>query len=404
MAAHTPLTMLSRFGGSGVVKQRPVGAGSRPADFDFAPRTRRGIPPALFYGLSGLLMLTNALAVGALLMSPDIARLMHGQQDTILAAYENRMTELRVEVDRLHSRNYAQAGDLNLQLQELSQQQELLAEQHELVRILVGKAGELGIAAATISGEIGAEVQTVSGLRLPETGNASVDATARAIGDMMLESRLAIASISAEATDRTDVIVTELRGLGIDVPLPEPAGNAVGGPLLPPVDEAMATDLVDNANAVMAALYRYQAAKGALASAPVHMPITAPYRQSSNFGNRKDPFTGGRAFHAGLDFAAASGTAVFAAGSGTVTFAGRRSGYGNVVEITHGNGLVTRYAHLSAILVNRGEAVATGDRIAKVGSTGRSTGPHLHFEVRKANAPIDPKDFLESGKRLAGVL
>lgn len=371
---------------------------------DFSPAQKRGIPPILFYGLTGVLMLTNALAVGALLMSPDISRLVHGREDTLLAAYEERITELRVEVDRLHSRNYAQAGDLNLQLQELSQQQELLAEQHELVRILVGKAGELGIEAAALPDDLGTEVQTVSGLRLPETGNAEVDATARAIGDMMQESRLAIAAISAEATGRTDVIVTELRGLGIEVSLPQPETAAVGGPLLPPVDGEMAIDLIDDANAVMSALYRYKAAMGALASAPVHMPITGPFRQSSSFGNRKDPFTGGRAFHAGLDFAAASGTAVFAAGNGTITFAGRRSGYGNVVEVTHGNGLATRYAHLSAILVTEGEAVMAGDQIARVGSTGRSTGPHLHFEVRKADAPIDPRAFLESGKRLTEVL
>jgi murein DD-endopeptidase MepM/ murein hydrolase activator NlpD len=396
MGGHTALTMLARFGGSGVVKQSSVGAGGRPAD---RIALRRGISPALFYTLTGVLMVTNALAVGGLLMSPDISRLMHGQQDKILAAYEERLTELRVEVDRLHSRNYAQAGDLNLQLQELSQQQELLAEQHELVRILVGKAGELGIEAATLSDDGVGEAQTVGGLRLPMTGNEAVDATARAIGDMMQESSFAIAAISNEANDRTDVIVTELQGLGIEVAMP-----GIGGPLLPPVETAEATDLVDNANAVMSALRRYQAARGALASAPVHMPISEPYRQSSSFGNRKDPFTGGRAFHAGLDFAAATGTPVAAAGDGTVSFAGRRSGYGNVVEVTHGNGFVTRYAHLSAILVEKGETVSTGDQIARVGSTGRSTGPHLHFEVREADRPLDPRVFLESGKRMLGVL
>jgi len=350
-------------------------------------------------------MVTNALAVGALLMSPDIARMMSGQQDLILSAYEERITQLRLEVDRLYSRSYAEAGDLNLQLQELSQQQEVLAEQHELVKVLVGKAGELGIATADLP-ESGAQTPPVGGLRLPETGNTEIDATAQAIGTMMRESRAAIAAISTAATTRTDAIVSELDKLGITVPPPEAGASAtgVGGPLLPPVEDEGAFDLISDANTVLAALYRYQAARGALASAPVHMPITDAFRRSSGFGNRKDPFTGARAFHAGLDFAAPTGTAVFPAGNGTVTFAGRMSGYGNLVEVDHGNGLVTRYGHLSAILVSKGDTVTTGEQIARVGSTGRSTGPHLHFEVRRADSPIDPKLFIESGKRLLALI
>lgn len=135
--------------------------------------------------------------------------------------------------------------------------------------------------------------------------------------------------------------------------------------------------------------------------APIHRPLDGVHRTSSGFGNRKDPFTKGKAFHAGIDFPAPSGTVVLSAGYGKVTFVGHKSGYGNVVEVTHGTGLVTRYAHLSGFIAREGQIVQTGTPIAKVGSTGRSTGPHLHFEVRQKEKAVDPARFLAAGKRLA---
>ena len=126
-------------------------------------------------------------------------------------------------------------------------------------------------------------------------------------------------------------------------------------------------------------------------------------RISSGYGNRTDPFTKRRAFHAGLDMPAPNGTIVLSAGEGKVTFAGTKSGYGTLVEISHGNGLVTRYGHLSATLVKVGQVVQTGTPIAKVGSTGRSTGPHLHFEVRRDDQTVDPKDFPQRRQAASAV-
>lgn len=356
-----------------------------------------GIRPALFYGMFTLLLAGNGLLGTALLLSPDISRLLSGQTEQVIEAYENRIAQLRVEVDRLHSRSYAQAGDINLQLQELAQQQEVLLEQHQLVRVLVDKAGELGIEAVAA-----APLETTP-VALAPTGNADVDTTAAALAQMMDETHFAMTSIAETATTRTESIVAELSGLGIRVELPTPL-DGMGGPLLAAIEEGDTSPMVDDANAVMAALLRYKAARDSIDGAPIHMPITGNFRQSSGFGNRNDPFTGGRAFHAGLDFAAPTGTTVFSAGKGVVSFVGTRSGYGKVVEVTHDNGLVTRYAHLSGFLSEKGQAVNTGTPIAKVGSTGRSTGPHLHFEVRKANTAINPKAFLEAGKRLLALL
>jgi len=347
-----------------------------------------------------LLLAGNAATATALLMAPDIARLMGGQNDLVIAAYEDRLAQMRVEIDRLHSRSYAQAGDINLQLQELSQQQDMLLEQHQLVRALVDKADRLGLADLDIS------MSSPDALAISSNadGNPDIAATAESVARMMDETQQAMTGIAVAATERTDSIVTELARLGINTTLPDIAMAGMGGPLLPATASVESVALVDDANVVMDALLRYKAARDSVALAPVHMPISGSFRQSSGFGNRKDPFTGGRAFHSGLDFAAVTGTNVFSAGDGVVSFVGDRSGYGKVVEVTHGNGLLTRYTHLSGYLSHVGQKVSTGTPIAKVGSTGRSTGPHLHFEVRRGDTALDPKPFLDAGKRLLDIL
>lgn len=117
-------------------------------------------------------------------------------------------------------------------------------------------------------------------------------------------------------------------------------------------------------------------------------------RVSSNFGWRTHPITGRRSFHDGVDIAASYGNGAYAYSSGTVTFAGWNGGYGKVVYIDHGNGLQTRYAHLSKIYVRKGQQVSAGQKIGAVGSTGNSTGPHLHFEVRKNGTPQNPFNYI----------
>lgn len=127
---------------------------------------------------------------------------------------------------------------------------------------------------------------------------------------------------------------------------------------------------------------------------PSAMPVLGHSYNSSSYGPRVDPLTGRRAFHEGLDFAAPRGTPIVAAAGGVVVKARYVSGYGKLVEIDHGNKLVTRYAHASKLLVKEGDLVYRGQQIAKVGSTGRSTGAHLHFEVRVADKAADPRLFL----------
>ncbi|TMH02063.1 MAG: M23 family metallopeptidase [Betaproteobacteria bacterium] len=128
------------------------------------------------------------------------------------------------------------------------------------------------------------------------------------------------------------------------------------------------------------------------------LPTLSPIEDgwfSSNFGWRLDPFTGEKSFHEGIDFPAEVGTPIEAAASGKVVYAEVHPAYGKMLEIDHGNGLVTRYAHCSSLSVKEGDLVVRGQRVGTVGSTGRSTGPHLHFEVRLNGAPQNPARFLQ---------
>jgi murein DD-endopeptidase MepM/ murein hydrolase activator NlpD len=129
-------------------------------------------------------------------------------------------------------------------------------------------------------------------------------------------------------------------------------------------------------------------------SLPNISPVNALYN-SSSFGYRIDPFNGHKAFHEGLDFMANTGTPVYASARGIVSSAEQTPDYGKIVKIDHGSGIETRYAHTSLLVVKAGDRVEKGQKIAEVGSTGRSTGPHLHYEIRLDGNPLDPRKYLK---------
>jgi murein DD-endopeptidase MepM/ murein hydrolase activator NlpD len=130
---------------------------------------------------------------------------------------------------------------------------------------------------------------------------------------------------------------------------------------------------------------------------PAGRPIKKGW-MSSYFGMRTDPFTGRQERHKGVDFAGKEGSNVIAVAAGVVTWADKRYGYGNLVEINHGNGYVTRYGHNNEILVKEGQAIKKNDTIALMGSTGRSTGPHVHFEVLRNGKPVDPVKYIRASR------
>ena len=168
---------------------------------------------------------------------------------------------------------------------------------------------------------------------------------------------------------------------------------AMGGPLIALAPSASGS-LDPRFKRLGLSLARMEALQRGLQGIPQVVPA-ADTHISSGFGYRADPFAGSPAFHAGLDFAGLTGAPIYSAARGKVVFVGRHAGYGNLVEVDHGNGLRTRYAHMSAFRTRVGEAVRAGQVIGAVGSTGRSTGPHLHFEVRLHGQPVNPRPFLE---------
>jgi murein DD-endopeptidase MepM/ murein hydrolase activator NlpD len=137
---------------------------------------------------------------------------------------------------------------------------------------------------------------------------------------------------------------------------------------------------------------------------PLRKPLSGDIETSSGFGVRLDPFVRRPAMHTGLDMRGTTGEPVRATAAGTVTSAGWSGGYGRMVEVDHGNGFATRYGHMSEILVKEGQTIKPGQVVGRVGSTGRSTGPHLHYETRIEGEPVDPLKFLRAGLRLGEKL
>ena len=212
----------------------------------------------------------------------------------------------------------------------------------------------------------------------------------------------AIDAADALARLRAEQFRRVLRAAGID---PGRTTGGEGGPLIRPGDpiaRLAGSDEAFFAKAARAATSLAGARR--LAETARDLPLGRPVAsaaETSGFGARADPFTGEAAFHAGQDFAAPMYTPIAATGAGVVSFAGERSGYGNAVEITHANGLMTRYGHLAAIHAHVGEPVSRGQVIGALGSTGRSTGPHLHYEVWLNGRAENPMRFVHAGDELS---
>lgn len=204
----------------------------------------------------------------------------------------------------------------------------------------------------------------------------------------------ALESDLAEAAQaRLAKVEQAIRSFGLNpAVLGRQARGGMGGPF-EPVPRVVASD--PDLRDLSALLGRLNAMETTLATIPSGRPTAAPM-QSSSYGYRRDPFNGAAAFHSGIDFPGRYGQTINAAAPGKVSYVGQRPGYGKVVEIDHGNGIMTRYAHLSRFGTRVGEKVARGQAIARMGSTGRSTGTHLHFEVRVRGQAVNPRRFLEA--------
>ena len=229
-------------------------------------------------------------------------------------------------------------------------------------------------------------VKKISALVPEAAGLARIEARQIQFAEMMTK-------VAQARTQKAEAAIRKF-GLNPNV-LAREASASQGGPFEAFFGDATQEVRDPRFTRLAASLGRMDAMERALAAIPTSMPA-AVMLMSSGFGYRSDPFTGAGAMHSGLDFKGPIGTPILAAADGKVTFSGWQGGYGNCIEITHANGLVTRYAHLSRLNVSLGQKVERGFQIARMGSTGRSTGSHLHFEVRLNNQAINPRKFLEA--------
>jgi murein DD-endopeptidase MepM/ murein hydrolase activator NlpD len=222
-----------------------------------------------------------------------------------------------------------------------------------------------------------------------------VDAMAMRLGEVNAHV-IRLDALGKRLTEMADIDNREF-DFGRDPPSGGPEADGEGVSAQVPDLSAMLTALeqrVDLRNSQLEALENVILAKELKEQIhPEGRPVTGGFI-SSYFGEREDPFSGHEAYHKGVDFAGTTGSNVMAVAAGVVTWAGERTGYGNLVEINHGDGYVTRYAHNERTLVKVGQTVKRGEPVALMGSTGRSTGPHVHFEVIRNGRQVDPLSFI----------
>lgn len=364
------------------------------------------------------------LATSYLVLRDDLIGAAVTRQARIQQAYEDRISALRAQVDRITSRQLLDQQLMENKVSELLARQSVLSQRHGRIGpILDRAAGETGLlpAAAPVP-EAKPEVRADAGaqpvlaysdpvaglsLRVDGTGRDStadradklfvaINQSLRAIEGEQLTKIATLAENAAETADRIAQALEDA-GLEIDV---DYGKQGIGGPLLAPDPS---TEFDTRVRELDEALDHLEAMKTEARRFPIANPAPG-VSVSSGFGIRRDPLLGTPAMHAGIDFRGAVGSPARATATGKVIKAGWNGGYGRMVEIDHGEGFTTRYAHLSKVLVNVGDKVDVGDIVGKVGSSGRSTGPHLHYEVRKNGEAINPLRLLKAGRKVSDYL
>lgn len=371
-----------------------------PASATVSPKRALG---RLIAGRGGLAAaLLWATAASYLVVSDVGGRRLLDQQAAMRAAYETRLADLEAALDRGRGTQEGLREGLAARLAAVTERQAELERRQAALARLPGA----GAAEPSHTGAIAPQPEMPGlGLRRGEGAPERRSALDVEAGLVVLEARLdrvqaALVADLGQRTERTGRTLRRLHALigrtGLDVArsgvAAMPAG--LGGPLVPISGDAFAVGLsqVQRLADEEARLQRLAAAL------PLRRPLAAPVTVSSGFGTRQDPFTRGLALHTGLDFKAEFGEAARATAPGRVTLAEASGGYGNLVEIDHGFGLTTRFAHLGRVGVIPGQSVRAGDLVGLVGSTGRSTGAHLHYETRIDGEPVDPVRFLEAGR------
>jgi murein DD-endopeptidase MepM/ murein hydrolase activator NlpD len=329
----------------------------------------------------------------------DVLRTLIARQAEQQFAYEDRIAELRAQIDRTTSRQLLDQEQFEQKLDDLMRRQSLLESRATALGSGTDPATTGSIRpAAKPNGEPAAGSQRGDRGRQSSIGTA-LGRLEAALDRVEHRQALAIGQMQDRYENRARQIRSALAQLGLKA---QPAAPATGGPFVP-------VKFASEDQAFGRALMRINLARAdanalstTLLKVPLRKPVAGDIDETSPFGVRTDPFVHEAAMHTGIDFRGDTGDPIRATAAGTVTIAGWSGGYGKMVEIDHGNGLVSRYGHLSEIDVGVGDTVRAGGIVGKLGSTGRSTGPHLHYEVRVKGEAVDPQKFLDAGERLFG--
>lgn len=403
--------------------------------------------------LAGLawLALSTACSGGAgwyILSRDDLAARLIARETSRQYAYEDRISALRADIDRYASRALLDQDGVESRVDELASRQAELESRQSLVAALTDTLQSSGLIPAAklpLRSQIikpgepirasgvtsfapilpnkptpapetpslrGADGGAAGGWQSGETPPAEppakrVDAALTRLDGAMARSSDAQLSALKDMDERVAAAQKRLRSAlaetGLDLErlaAPASATGGMGGPFVPVKLDPSEGPFAATLNALQPRLAAVMRLRGVIDQLPLARPMAGDHDFSSNYGYRTDPFTRGLAMHTGVDFRAETGSSIMATAPGKVVVAEYNGGYGNMVEVEHANGLTTRYAHMSAISVTTGQMVKAGTVVGRVGSTGRSTGPHLHYETRINDEPVDPTRFLRAGGKL----
>jgi murein DD-endopeptidase MepM/ murein hydrolase activator NlpD len=387
---------------------------------------------ALGVSTFGLFTIAYLTATAYLVVRDDLIGASMARQARMQHEYEDRIAALRAQVDRITSRQLLDQQVVEDKVEKLLEQQMALTSRQGKLGSVLERAENSGLDTTLPETEtetldqhtdasplssfkslMNEQKADLGGMKTrslsfaADNGNMADHAdklfskVTHSLKDIEQQQLSHIQNLTADAAERAQNIQRILKNTGFKVPdslaaIDSDADTAIGGPYVAPET----ADVFENSLSDLdLALDQLERVKTFARKLPFSNP--APGKQiTSLFGNRVDPFFGKLAMHAGIDFREKQGTDVIATGAGIVIHAGPAGGYGYMVEIDHGNGISTRYGHLSRILVKTGDKVEEGAVLALSGSTGRSTGPHLHYEVRRNGQAIDPLRFLNAGMKL----
>jgi murein DD-endopeptidase MepM/ murein hydrolase activator NlpD len=374
------------------------------------------IGPVAFWIVVGTLMVMAVWSVATgtyFAFKENVLTRLIGRQAEMQFAYEDRIAELRAQIDRVTSRQLLDQEQFEQRLEALLRRQATLEQRSAA---LGGDPSAIKRTPKAAHGRMKPSPISDTGtfFRIPydrgaklESGGlaAKLDRIALSLDQVEERQDAALTAMGSQIEGKLNRVRSALADLHIDLgKRGDDITGAIGGRFVPAKPPGPSAGNFDrDLYRVNLARAQFDRALAQLQTIPLRRPVDGEIDMTSPFGMRMDPFLRGPAIHTGVDLRGSTGEPAHVTANGTVTIASWQGGYGNMVEVDHHNGLSTRYGHLSKILVKVGQHVSTGEVIGLIGSTGRSTGPHLHYETRINDTAVDPQKFLRVGEKLSGL-